>query len=281
MEVAGFAWSVTCGRVAKAFCLVNTERQPSSSLRSIDRFRVKNHQEQTNHRKNLVICSHNSVYGTMMLSRTVAIVTGGSSGLGAATALYLVKNGARVVVADLGHGHENFLKMAKALGVSEQELTRDGPGLAFAETDVTDPTAVEAALDLVEQKYGEPVNAAVNCAGIAVARRTLSKKGPHPLDDFAKTIMVNTVGSFNVGRLAAERMGRREPEGSDGLRGCIINTASIAAYEGQIGQVAYAASKGGVVAMTLPMARDLAPYGIRVMTLVSNACIRRCLLLSK
>jgi 3-hydroxyacyl-CoA dehydrogenase/3-hydroxy-2-methylbutyryl-CoA dehydrogenase len=213
--------------------------------------------------------------GTMILSRTVAIVTGGSSGLGAATASFLVRNGGRVLVADLGHQHDNFLKMAETLGVTVDttDPTLEGPGLVFAETDVTDPYMVEAALDMVERKFGEPVNAAINCAGIAVARKTLSKRGAHPLDEFAKTIMVNTVGSFNVARLAAERMGRREPEGRDGLRGCIINTASIAAFEGQIGQVAYAASKGGVVGMTLPMARDLAPYGIRVMTLVSDEVI--------
>lgn len=208
----------------------------------------------------------------MILSRTVAIVTGGSSGLGAATASFLVRNGGRVLVADLGHQYDSFLKMAETLGVTVDtaEVTREGPGLAFAETDVTDASMVEAALDFAEQRFGEPVNAAISCAGIAVARKTLSKKGAHPLDEFARTIMVNTVGSFNVARLAAERMSRREPEGKDGLRGCIINTASIAAFEGQIGQVAYAASKGGVVGMTLPMARDLAPYGIRVMTLVSD-----------
>jgi 3-hydroxyacyl-CoA dehydrogenase/3-hydroxy-2-methylbutyryl-CoA dehydrogenase len=211
----------------------------------------------------------------MILSRTVAIVTGGSSGLGAATASFLVRNGGRVLVADLGHQYDSFLQMAETLGVTVNtdttEVTREGPGLAFAETDVTDPFMVESALDFAEQRFGEPVNAAISCAGIAIARKTLSKKGAaHPLDEFAKTIMVNTVGSFNVARLAAERMSRREPEGKDGLRGCIINTASIAAFEGQIGQVAYAASKGGVVGMTLPMARDLAPYGIRVMTLVRN-----------
>jgi 3-hydroxyacyl-CoA dehydrogenase/3-hydroxy-2-methylbutyryl-CoA dehydrogenase len=209
----------------------------------------------------------------MILSRTVAIVTGGSSGLGAATASFLVKNGGRVLVADLGHQYDSFLQMAETLGGSvddTSEVTREGPGLAFAETDVTDPFMVEAALDLAEQRFGEPVNAAISCAGIAIARKTLSKKGAHPLDEFAKTIMVNTVGSFNVARLAAERMSRREPEGKDGLRGCIINTASIAAFEGQIGQVAHAASKGGVVGMILPMARDLVPYGIRVMTLVSD-----------
>ena len=123
------------------------------------------------------------------------------------------------------------------------------------------------------------VNVAVNCAGIAVARKTLSKKKgsselrSHPLDEFSKTILINTVGSFNVARLAAERMAARDPIGSDGLRGCIVNTASTAAYEGQIGQVAYAASKGAIVGMTLPLARDLAAYGIRVMTIVGYASV--------
>lgn len=119
------------------------------------------------------------------------------------------------------------------------------------------------------------VNVAVNCAGIAVARKTLSRKKDsselrtHPLEEFSKTLLVNTVGSFNVARLAAERMATRPAE-KDGLRGCIINTASIAAYDGQMGQVAYAASKGGIVGMTLPLARDLSAYGIRVMTIVSE-----------
>jgi len=118
------------------------------------------------------------------------------------------------------------------------------------------------------------VNVAVNCAGIAVAKKTLSKKKgssdivAHSLEDFSKTLHVNTVGTFNVSRLAAERMASREAQ-EDGLRGCIINTASVAAYDGQKGQVAYAASKGAIVGMTLPMARDLASFGIRVMTIVS------------
>jgi 3-hydroxyacyl-CoA dehydrogenase/3-hydroxy-2-methylbutyryl-CoA dehydrogenase len=130
---------------------------------------------------------------------------------------------------------------------------------------------VQQALDLAESTFGEPINAAINCAGIAIAKKTLPKKGAHPLNDFQKTLQVNLMGSFNVARLAAERMSRRELD-KDGLRGCIINTASIAAFEGQVGQVAYAASKGGVVGMTLPMARELALYKIRVMTIVSKYC---------
>ena len=119
------------------------------------------------------------------------------------------------------------------------------------------------------------VNVAVNCAGIAVAKKTLSRKRDsseilvHSLPDFSKTLQVNTVGTFNVARLSAQRMATRDVQGDDGLRGCIINTASVAAYEGQKGQVAYAASKGAIVGMTLPMARELASFGIRVMTIVS------------
>jgi 3-hydroxyacyl-CoA dehydrogenase/3-hydroxy-2-methylbutyryl-CoA dehydrogenase len=198
-----------------------------------------------------------------MLSRTVAIVSGGSSGLGAATAKYLVRHGAKVVVADLGHQQAAFEKMASS-------------DMAFAATDVTNADQVSSALDTAERVFGEPVNAAISCAGVCPAKKTLSrKKGStdafaHPLDVFANTLHVNVVGSFNLARLAAERMARREPDEKDGLRGCIINTASIAAYEGQMGQVAYAASKGAVVGMTLPMARDLASYGIRVMTIVSE-----------
>ena len=211
------------------------------------------------------------------LSHTVAIVTGGSSGLGAAAARSLVQLGARVLVSDLGQQEEAFLQWAGALkGVkvvqSGESLSSSavGPALSFAATDVTDPTQVNSALDDIESRVGAPLNAAVNCAGIALGRRTLSKKGVHPLEEFARTLRVNSVGTFNVGCLSAERMSQREAD-SDGLRGCIINTASIAAFEGQIGQVAYAASKGAVVGMTLPMARDLALFGIRVMTIVRPA----------
>jgi 3-hydroxyacyl-CoA dehydrogenase/3-hydroxy-2-methylbutyryl-CoA dehydrogenase len=193
-----------------------------------------------------------------MLSRTVALVTGGSSGLGAAAVKRLVGQGARVLVADLPSQQELFRKMALQ-------------DVAFHATDVTDASQVAASLDEIEKVFGEPVNVLVNCAGIAIARKTLSAKGtPHPVEDFARTLQVNTTGSFTVASLAAKRMSQREPD-KDGLRGCIILTASIAAMEGQIGQVAYAASKGGVVGMTLPMARDLAPFGIRVMTIVSYA----------
>ena len=140
----------------------------------------------------------------------------------------------------------------------------------WSHTDVTDPASVTATLNAVEQEFGRPVNAVVQCAGIATARKMISGKGVvHGLEEFQKVLAVNTVGTFNVARLAVERMQHIEAQDEeDGLRGCLIHTASIAAFEGQMGQVAYAASKGAIVGMTLPMARDLAPLGIRVMTIV-------------
>ena len=210
------------------------------------------------------------------MSRTVAIVSGGCSGLGAGAALALLQRGARVLVADLAseerraHLAKNWsehlgVKVVDSKGSGVSSIS--GPAVIFMETDVCVPDQVNSALDAVERCFGEPVSCAVNCAGIALARKTLSKMGVHPLEEFRKVISVNTVGTFNVACLAAERMSLRDPD-EDGLRGVIINTASIAAFEGQKGQVAYAASKGGVVGMTLPMARDLAPNGIRVMTIV-------------
>jgi 3-hydroxyacyl-CoA dehydrogenase / 3-hydroxy-2-methylbutyryl-CoA dehydrogenase len=229
-----------------------------------------------------------------MLRNVCAIVSGGSSGLGAAAAAHIVRNGGKVVVADLPASKENFWNMATTLAKiddSSKVYTADAPQsdgsssfsssvLAFSETDVTNAEQVADALDMAERAFGQPVNAAISCAGIGVAKKTLSKaREPkqgqrlfqaHPQDLFSKALEVNVVGTFNVARLAAERMASREPEvgSKDPLRGCIINTASIAAYEGQIGQVAYAASKGAIVGMTLPMARDLASHGIRVMTIV-------------
>lgn len=134
-----------------------------------------------------------------------------------------------------------------------------------ANVDITDEKAVAAAMDQAVERWGK-VNVAVNCAGIAIAQRTLSKKGPHDLAAFSKVLNVNTVGTFNVIRLAAARMALNTPD-EDNIRGVIINTASIAAFDGQIGQAAYAASKGAVVGMTLPIARDLSSFGIRVNTI--------------
>lgn len=207
------------------------------------------------------------------MNSVVALVTGGSSGLGAATASALVRQGAKVLVADLPSTKGSFdewatkLEDVPVLSAAGYDTSR-GPALSFHGTDVTDETQIRQSLDAVEDRFGVSINCAVNCAGVAVARKTLSKKGPHSLQEFSNTLQVNTIGTFNVARLAAERMSRRETDG-DGLRGCIVNTASIAAYEGQIGQVAYATSKAAIVGMTLPMARDLASLGIRVMTIVS------------
>jgi NAD(P)-dependent dehydrogenase (short-subunit alcohol dehydrogenase family) len=172
------------------------------------------------------------------------LVAGGGSGLGAATRDLLAASGARVVVADL-----------------EGEAPEDG---RFVETDVTDEGSVRSAVEEA-QGLGE-FRGAVNCAGIASAEKVLGKEGPHSLDSFSKVVQVNLIGTFNVIRLAAEAMSENDPLDS-GERGVIVNTASVAAFDGQIGQVAYAASKGGVVSLTLPVARELAGSGIRVMTI--------------
>lgn len=174
--------------------------------------------------------------------------------MGRATVERLVKSGGRVVIMDLpsSPGADLAAKL--------------GPNVVFSPTDVTNELQVNAALDLLEKSFGKGVNTVVNCAGIAAATKTLGKKGPHPLDTFQKVLTVNTVGTFNVIRLAAHRMAASEPD-AKGERGVIVNTASVAAYDGQIGQAAYAASKGAIVGMTLPIARDLAPSGIRVCTI--------------
>jgi NAD(P)-dependent dehydrogenase (short-subunit alcohol dehydrogenase family) len=184
----------------------------------------------------------------MEIKDAVAVVTGGASGLGLATTKRLLDAGAQVVVLDI-RGKE-----------AVDEL---GDRATFAETDVTNEAAVTAALDAAE-KLG-PVRIAVNCAGTGNAMKTLSKDGPFPLDAFRKIVEINLIGTFNVIRLAAERIARTEPIG--GERGVIVNTASVAAFDGQVGQAAYSASKGGVVGMTLPIARDLSRELIRVVTI--------------
>ena len=186
----------------------------------------------------------------MKMQQVVALVTGGGSGLGHATASRFVSQGAKVVLADL-RGEE----AAEALGANA----------AFTRCDVTNEADVNAALDLAEARFGT-VNVVVNCAGIAIAQKVLSTKGPHPLDAFQKVLAVNVAGTFNVIRLAAARMAASHPN-EGGERGVIVNTASVAAFDGQIGQAAYSASKGAIVGMTLPLARDLAPQGIRVCTI--------------
>jgi NAD(P)-dependent dehydrogenase (short-subunit alcohol dehydrogenase family) len=186
----------------------------------------------------------------------VAVITGGASGLGLATARALLDEGAKVVLLDLptSKGED----VAKALN---SEL--GGDRARFAPADVCDEEAVTKAFDLAETLG--PVRVVVNCAGTGDAIRVLSKKGVYPLDKFARIVNINLVGTFNVLRLGAERMMNSDPVGEE--RGVIINTASVAAFDGQIGQAAYSASKGGVVGMTLPIARDLADKLIRVVTI--------------
>ena len=183
-----------------------------------------------------------------------AVVTGGASGLGEATVRALSERGAAVTVLDLDETRGSALAA---------EL---GGHTTFVRTDVTDEASVQAAVDEATGK-DRPLRIAVNCAGIAWVQRTVGRDGePHELGAFTRTVMVNLVGTFNVLRLAAAAMARTEP-GEDGERGVIVNTASVAAYEGQIGQIAYAASKGGVVGLTLPAARDLSSVGVRVCTI--------------
>ncbi|WP_122076320.1 SDR family NAD(P)-dependent oxidoreductase [Pseudophaeobacter sp. EL27] len=187
----------------------------------------------------------------MKLAQTCAIVTGGASGLGEATARHFATNGATVTILD--RDAERGPKIAAEIGGY------------FVQTDVTDEASVSAAIAFSVEKMGR-ITACVNCAGIAYGIKTIGRDGAHPLDAYQRTIDINLVGTFNVARLAAVEIAKNTPE-SDGARGVIINTASIAAYDGQKGQAAYAASKGGVVGMCLPMARDLASSGIRVMTI--------------
>jgi len=184
----------------------------------------------------------------MQIKDSVAVVTGGASGLGLATTKRLLDAGGSVVVIDLK---------------GEDVVAELGPRAKFVATDVTDEAGVSAALDAAEEMG--PVRINVNCAGIGNAIKTLSKDGAFPLAGFRKVVEVNLIGTFNVIRLSAERIAKTEP--INGERGVIINTASVAAFDGQIGQAAYSASKGGVVGMTLPIARELSRELIRVCTI--------------
>jgi NAD(P)-dependent dehydrogenase (short-subunit alcohol dehydrogenase family) len=185
-----------------------------------------------------------------------AIVTGAGSGLGQATAGMLHEDGANVVVVDLP-------------GAPGQETaTAFGSRGLFAPADVTSPQDVARVIDEAVERFGD-IHVAVNCAGIAWAGRTVGRDGPHDLDAFARVLNVNVVGTFNVVRLAAARMGAQEPE--DGERGVIVNTASIAAFDGQVGQAAYASSKGAIASMTLPVARDLANRLIRCVAIAPGS----------
>lgn len=183
---------------------------------------------------------------------TTAIVTGGASGLGRATAERLTADGLKVAIFDLNE--EAGTALAAELGG------------AFAKTDVSDPASVAASITAAEGGLG-PIRVCVNCAGIAAAGKTVSRGEPHDPGLFQKTIAVNLIGSFNVASQAAARMVAQDPVGPDSARGVIVNTASVAAFDGQIGQIAYSASKGGIVGMTLPMARDMADKGVRVVTI--------------
>jgi NAD(P)-dependent dehydrogenase (short-subunit alcohol dehydrogenase family) len=187
----------------------------------------------------------------MQLKDQAAIVTGGASGLGAATARRLAQAGAKVAVCDLN------TKLAQAVA------TEIG-GVAVT-CDVSDAASAEAAIAVAAKAHG-PARVLINCAGIGVAKRVIGRDGPMPLAEFDRVIKINLIGSFNMLRLATAEMSRLEPL-SNGERGVVISTASIAAYDGQIGQAAYSASKGGIVAMTLPIAREFAQFGIRVLAI--------------
>jgi NAD(P)-dependent dehydrogenase (short-subunit alcohol dehydrogenase family) len=186
----------------------------------------------------------------MRITDTAAIVTGGASGLGAATAGALATKGARVYAIDL------------AAGISKAPQV---PGVTYVEADVTDPEQVSSAVEQAASA-GVPLRVVVNCAGIGPSARILSKRGRHDFGLFRKVVEVNLIGTFTVLTLAAEAIAKTEPLADD-ARGVVINTASVAAFDGQIGQVAYSASKGGLVGLTLPAARDLASQGIRVVTI--------------
>ena len=186
----------------------------------------------------------------MQIGNTAAIVTGGASGLGAATAEALAKQGVKVFALDLPAGIE---------------AAPEVDGVEYVATDVTSPDDVRNAV-ATATSAGPPLRTVVNCAGIGPSTRILGKKGVHDLDLFAKVVQINLCGSFNVLAVASEAIAQTDPD-ETGQRGVIVNTASIAAYDGQVGQAAYASSKGGIVGLTLPAARDLAQYGIRVCTI--------------
>ena len=189
----------------------------------------------------------------MHIQNCVFLIAGGGSGLGAATAKMIVANGGAVVLADIN----------KDAGTAK--ATELGAQARFIETNVTDEASVQAAVELCASAFGG-IHGAVNCAGVAPGERVVGKNGPHSLANFRRAVEINLIGTFNVIRLAAHAMSTQTPNAS-GERGVIINTSSVASFEGQIGQAAYAASKAGVNGMTLPIAREFAKLGIRVMTI--------------
>ncbi|HEV7492058.1 MAG TPA: SDR family NAD(P)-dependent oxidoreductase, partial [Rhodanobacteraceae bacterium] len=189
----------------------------------------------------------------MQLDQVKAVVTGGASGLGFAVGKHLAAHGAKVALLDVNDEKGS----AAAAGI--------GGNASYFRADVTSEEGIAATLKEAQARLGG-LNVVVNCAGILGAGRVLGKEGPMPLKTFATTVTVNLIGSFNVAKAAADLMQHNAP-GEDGERGVIVNTASIAAYEGQIGQASYSASKGGVIGMTLPLAREFARIGVRVMTI--------------
>ncbi|MEO8740745.1 MAG: 3-hydroxyacyl-CoA dehydrogenase [Casimicrobiaceae bacterium] len=189
----------------------------------------------------------------MQTSGSTFIVTGGASGLGAATARMLAQAGGKVILADVNDAQGN--ELARELGTSAR----------FVRTDVTDEASAQTAVAAAQSAFGG-LHGLINCAGIAIGERIVGKEAPHALASFVRTININLIGSFNLTRLAADAMSRNTPSAA-GERGVIVYTASVAAFDGQIGQAAYSASKAGLVGMTLPIARELARHGIRVMTI--------------
>ena len=188
----------------------------------------------------------------MKIQDNAFLVAGGGSGLGAATARMLASNGGKVLIADVNAAGES---VAKEIGATAR----------FVRTDVTEEASTQAAIDACVSAFGA-IHGAINCAGIAPGERVVGRNGPHSLESFERAIRINLVGTFNVIRLAAAKM-TTQPASAGGERGIIVNTSSVASFEGQIGQAAYAASKAGVNGMTLPIARELAKFGVRVMTI--------------
>jgi NAD(P)-dependent dehydrogenase (short-subunit alcohol dehydrogenase family) len=183
----------------------------------------------------------------------VFLVTGGASGLGAATARMAVAAGGKVILADLNR------EAGEALAAELGDAAR------FVSTDVADETSAQSAVAAAVDAFGA-LHVLVNCAGVAPAEKVAGREGPHRLESFSRTVQINLIGSFNMLRLAVDAMLKNAPD-ADGARGVVVNTASVAAFDGQIGQAGYAASKGGIVAMTLPVARELSRHGVRVMTI--------------
>lgn len=189
----------------------------------------------------------------MKIENNTFLITGGASGLGFATAKMIVENGGNAVLIDVN----------EEAGTTAQSNL--GSKSKFIKTDVTNEEQVQSAVNQAVEMFGS-VEGIINCAGVGPAKRVVGKEGPHPLDFFQKVININLIGTFNTLRLVADKMQNNEPN-TEGERGIIINTASVAAFDGQIGQAAYSASKGGIVAMTLPIAREFARMGIRVMAI--------------